>query len=208
MQTIKQVFPWIVGAIFALAIYIWNYGLWPQYFDIAWDEEVRLHDGRVILLHVNRTYERQGRRLERWSGIQSSMEISFETETSKGKFSHKFERGHLVFLDQKNGKWYIGYYAGSVNPSTDIGNRSIYPHVAVLESNGIISKPVSWNDIPRSIVELNIMPPTPDSNGVTKFNGTVLKLETKYQHWVEFPTGPGAHSITRITEEPVQKEVR
>lgn len=84
----------------------------------------------------------------------------------------------------------------------------MYPHVAVLESNGIISKPVSWNDIPTNIVELNIMPPTPDSNGVTKFNGTVLKLETKYQHWAEFPTGPGAHSITRITEEPVQKEVR
>ena len=39
-------------------IYVLNFGFYSRFFDIAWDEEVQLHDGRVILVHVKQTYER------------------------------------------------------------------------------------------------------------------------------------------------------
>lgn len=200
MQTVKQLVPWLIGAIFLFVIYVWNFGLWPVHFDISWDEEVRLHDGRMVVVHIRRIYARQGLRLERWSGVPSSMEFSFDTGTPLGKFNHKFDKGRLVFLDQENGKWYIGYSASRVNESTDIGNRLMDPHVAVLELNGTVSRPASWDEIPSNITDMNIMPPTPNSEGIAKFDGTILDFKTKQNHWNKFPTGVGEYRITRITE--------
>ena len=31
---------------------------WDKHFDLAWEEEVELHDGRVIVVKVKHTYER------------------------------------------------------------------------------------------------------------------------------------------------------
>jgi hypothetical protein len=31
--------------------------IWPREFDLEWDEEVQLHDGRVIVVHLKHTYE-------------------------------------------------------------------------------------------------------------------------------------------------------
>jgi hypothetical protein len=45
MNHLKQLLPWLVGILFIFAIYVWTVGLWPQYFDIAWDEARQLHDG-------------------------------------------------------------------------------------------------------------------------------------------------------------------
>jgi hypothetical protein len=193
----------VVGAL-VFAVYVNNFGLWPRYFDIAWNEEVQLHDGRIMVLHIRRTYERLGLRLERWRGIKRSMEFSFEPHPNS-KFIYKFDSGHLVFLDEKNGKWYIGYYADDGYPSSDLGSLHLYPHMAILSADGKIVKPDSWNDIPVEIKEVNIMPPTPNSQGIAKFRDSLLTIETKRKHWKEHPTGAGEHEITRITEQPISR---
>ncbi|MFZ6709654.1 hypothetical protein [Undibacterium sp. TC9W] len=201
MRKIKKLMYWSSAAIFALTMYVWNYGLWPVHFDINWDEEVRLHNGKIVIVHIKRIYARQGLRLERWSGIQSAMEFSFDTGTPMGKFNHQFNRGRLVFLDQADGKWYIGYSESQINNSTDIGKLSMYPHVAILDASGILTKPSGWDEIPSSITDLNIMPPTPNSEGIAQFNNQLLTLEEKLNHWNKYPTGPGEYRITRITEQ-------
>lgn len=45
-----------IAAVLGLT-YVLNFGLYPRYFDITWDEEVQLHDGRMIVVHVKRTFE-------------------------------------------------------------------------------------------------------------------------------------------------------
>jgi hypothetical protein len=32
--------------------------LWDRYFVLSWDEEVQLHDGRVIIVKLRHTYEK------------------------------------------------------------------------------------------------------------------------------------------------------
>jgi hypothetical protein len=205
MSKAKNIAVCLVVGVLVFAVYVHNFGLWPRYFDIAWDEEVQLHDGRIIVLHIKRTYERLGLRLERWNGIKRGTEFSFEPNPNK-KFVHKFDAGDLEFIDEKNGFWYIGYYADHGYSSSDLGSRHLYPHMAILDVQGKITKPESWNDIPIEITEVNIMPPTPNSEGTAQFRNSLLTLETKKKHWKKYPTGAGEHEISRITEQPISGE--
>lgn len=191
----------------AFAAYVLLFGLWPKYFDIEWDEEVQLHDGRVILVHVKRYYQRKGLQLERFPQYpyRMGMEFSFSPGLPIGRFTHNFKRGNLHFLDQINGKWYIGYYADPGDESSNLGSREIYPHVAVLNPDGSISKPRSWDEVPSEIVRVNIMPSTPDEQAISIFRGTTLTLQTKMRHWASYPTGAGEYAIHRITPQSNSK---
>lgn len=190
-------------AVLGAAIYVLNFGLWPRYFDIEWDEEVQLHDGRVIVVHVKRTFERPGRRLLRYPEYprQSSMEFSFDAGP-QGRFQHTFKHGTLHFLDQVDGRWYIGYHADPGDPSVEIGTRLLYPHVAVLNIDGTIDKPKQWNDVPAVITKANILPATPNPQGVSKFEGKRLTVAEKMAYWGMYPTGAGWGTIHRITPQP------
>ena len=50
---------------------------YPRFFDIEWDEEVLLHDGRIIWVHVKRTFERRSQ-YDRWEGIHRDTEVNFD----------------------------------------------------------------------------------------------------------------------------------
>src|SRR4051812_3847192 len=95
IKTFNYIIGGLVLAMLVGALYIWNFGLWPRYFDIAWDEEVQLHDGRVIVVSIKRTYERMGKRVERWKGLQRATKISFDTGLPIGRFTHEFKAGDL-----------------------------------------------------------------------------------------------------------------
>jgi hypothetical protein len=211
MSHIKQLLPWFVGILLVFAIYVWNFGLWPQYFDIAWDEEVQLHDGRVIVVHMKRTYQRIGLRLERYPQITyfKSMEFSFDTGFPTGKFTHVFNKpGDINFIDFLNDKWYIGYNTDSADNASEFGITNLYPHVVIICRDGSLIKPNSWEDIPSIITNVNVMPPTPNVIGISKFNNSVLTVDEKMRHWEKYPTGAGEHTITRITAAPIQKEMK
>lgn len=196
----------VVLIAFASAFYVWVFGLWPRYFDIAWNEEVQLHDGRIVVVSIKRTYERMGKRIERWKGLQRATEISFDTGLPIGRFTHEFKAGDLNFLDQKDGKWYLGYYADFGDASSELGTRSLYPHVAILELDGQVKKPKSWEEVPTQINQVNIMPPTPNSQGISKFHNTLLTLSSKMRHWSQYPIGADERKIVRLSTKPAQGE--
>lgn len=190
----------------AFAGYVLLFGLWPRYFDIEWDEEVQLHDGRTIVVHVKRTYERRGMRLEQYpeNPRQVSMNFSFDMG-NRTIFEHTFMRGTLHFLDEKDGKWYIGYHADPGDPSVEIGTRLLYPHVAILTMNGSIVKPTSWRDVPAEITNANILPATPNPKVISKFNDKRLTVVEKMAHWNMYPTGAGWGKIQRISSQSTNK---
>lgn len=199
----KKILTWLGVAALAVVVYVSAFGLYPRYFDIEWDEEVQLHDGRVVLVHVKRTYERRGSRLERYPEDPrlASMGFSFNTGPQKA-FQHTFKRGTLHFLDEKDGKWYIGYHADPGDPSVELGSRSLYPHVAILNVDGSIDKPRSWGDVPAEITGANILPATPNPQVISKFNEGHLTVAEKMAHWRMYPTGAGWGTIHRITPQP------
>lgn len=174
---------------------------YPQFFDIAWDEEVKLHDGRMIVVHIKRTYERRGgQQHEQYPAYPRLTSMTFSFERKKGQiFEHTFNRGTLYFLDEKNGIWYIGYNADKGDASVDIGNTDIFPHVALLNLDGSISKPKDWTEIPSEIKDVNILPATPNPKVISKFQGRYLSHAEKMAHFEANPTGAGYKTITRIT---------
>jgi hypothetical protein len=197
----------ILGALAIVLVlaasYVMTSGLYPRYFDIQYDEEVRLHDGRVIVVHIKRVYQRKAPRLEEFPKYPYRMGMEFSFVSGPGpRFSHFFKKGDLGFLDQKDGKWYIGYGMDEGDISAELGSRAIYPNVAILNPDGSVTKPKSWDEVPAEITQVNVMPSTPDEQAMSKFNGTRLTLETKMQHWSANPTGAGDHIIHRITPQP------
>lgn len=189
------------------AVYVAKFGFYPRYFDIEWDEEVQLHDGRMIVVHVKRTFERQGLRLERYPEHPRQLSMYFRFDRQSGKpFEHTFKRGGLHFLDEKDGSWYIGYHADPGDPSVEIGSRNIYPHVAIINPDGTIRKPSSWADIPSEITRANILPATPNPKVVADFQGQRLTNARKMAHWNSYPTGAGYGKIHRITPQTNSQE--
>lgn len=178
-------------------------GLFPRQYDIEWDEEVLLHDGRVVLVHVSRSYERPGLRLERHPEHPRFLGMSFRFEPRPGQaFEHRFVRGTLHFLDEKDGRWYIGYNADPGDPSVEIGARHLYPHVAILEPDGTLRKPSSWQEVPAEITRANVLPATPNAKVIAQFAGQRLSVAAKTAHWQAYPTGAGYGRIHRITRRP------
>lgn len=87
---------------------------YPRFFDIEWDEEVLLHDGRIIWVHVKRTFERRSQ-YDRWEGIHRDTEVSFDAGEKIGVWTKRFERYDTAFLHSKDQNWYfaLGVTTGS-----------------------------------------------------------------------------------------------
>ena len=80
-----------------------------RFFDIEWDEEVELHNGRIIIVHIKRTFERvtASMRRSRWKGMQESTEINFDAEGKIGKYQKKFDGYNISYINFDKGNWYI-----------------------------------------------------------------------------------------------------
>lgn len=160
--------------------YVMNFGLYPRYFDIAWNEEVQLHDGRVILVHVTRTFERRGMRLDRWDGIHRDTEISFDAGGTIGRFTKKFERYDTAFLHNKDGNWYFALGVTTGTPPVELVTRE--KSVLVLKRDGT-QFAIRRDELPSEFRTFNIMPLTPSSVGVAQFDGKKLTISEKRAHW-------------------------
>lgn len=167
---------------------------YPRFFDIEWDEEVPLHDGRIIWVHVKRTFERLSE-FKQWSGVQRDTEISFDAGGTVGRFTKKFQRYDIDFLHEKDGQWYI--YLLNTTGTPPVKLVDWHSAFIILKANGQTEPAQSWDQLPRDFLNRNIMPPSPDAEGIAKFNGKKLTLEVKRAHWRANPAGAGDDEVLR-----------
>ena len=167
--------------------YVMNFGLYPRFFDIAWDEEVQLHDGRVIVVHVKRTFERVSG-FEKWRGIYRDTEIGFDAGGTIGFYVKNFQRHEVSLLEQKADQWFIGLVQTSGTPP--IKWVDFNTPFLVLESDGQLRKE-TLEKFPAEFTNYNLMPVTPNSEGIARFNGQFLTQAEKMKHWTQYPRGAG-----------------
>jgi hypothetical protein len=171
--------------------YVFHYGFFPRYFDLAWDEEVQLHDGRIVMLHIARTFERSGFHLERWGGAYRKTSFSFDAGPPIGRVEQELQRGEVFLLENVRGVWYVGMSAEAGKPIRNVSTDPLDVHVYVLNGNDRATRLASYKDIPEVIQRENILPMTPGIDGTKHFNGTVLTIGRKTSHWGMFPTAAG-----------------
>lgn len=171
---------------------------YDQYFDIEWDEEVQLHDGRVIVVHVKRTFERVVggiAKFERWRGVHRDTEISFDAGGTIGRFTKKFQRYDVDFIHSKDGYWYIYLLNTTGTPPVKLVEWNAA--FLILKLDGEIDQAQSWSQLPTAFLTRNIMPPSPDSAGISIFHNSLLTLEVKRAYWKANPAAAGDDEVLR-----------
>jgi hypothetical protein len=177
--------------------------IYPDLYEISYEEEVQLHDGSMIWVSFTRFWKRRSFSMDQYPKLAFSLgqQFSFDPGNSTGRFSYRFNAGGLNFLHRKNGFWYIGYMGAESDKTTALGSMKILPFVAILKPDGSIAKPNSWSEIPAEFVTHNVLPITPDPSWLGQFNGKKLSHAKKMAHWKQFPTGSDDQRIVRITPE-------
>lgn len=202
MTHIKNILSWLLLALFAFLIYVWNFGLWPRYFDITWNEEVQLHDGRVIVVHIKRTYQRLGMRLFQYDdAIGRLNEISFKTNPGHREIVLRTGLG-LSFLDQIGGNWYLvldgqgpedrpeeppSYWGHDFNQSEQ--------RLAMLSGDKFV--PIRWEQAPQSIQRRNLLFTGMPRDQLASISKKLITLDIKRQLEHQYPPHPEARDITR-----------
>lgn len=182
--------------------YVLNFGLYPRYFTIEWDEEVKLHDGRTLIVHVKRTFERRAM-LQRWLAYDRDTEISFDAGPPLGKFKRKFDRYDVTMIEQQDDKLFIGLEVTTGIPPVALID-SAFP-ILIVAKDGSERPASSWADIP-DFPRQNIMPVTPSPEGILPFSDSLLTWQTKMDHWKNHRRAAGDDGliIQRHTEKKVE----
>jgi hypothetical protein len=167
---------------------------YPPFFDIEWDEEVLLHDGRIIWVHIKRTFQRLNTS-KQWDGIHRDTEISFEAGGKIGRFTKKFERYDVDFLHEKNGDWYLGLGVTTGTPPVQL--TTYEKSILLLKQDGSLTA-FARKELPIEIKTINLMPLTPDSQGAVHFHNKRLTIAEKNLHWQNYRRTAGDGPGTEI----------
>jgi hypothetical protein len=190
----------------AAAIFIVSHGLYPQFFDLAWREEIRLGNGEVKVVETRRTYERPGFRLNEFKDARlHSTQLSFEAIAGGPKVSVKTQL-QPVYLNQLDGVWYlvlVGQDDGlkrTLRHENWGGNyNTLGQRLAIL--NGSEFEPVPWEKAPGAIVFHNLS--STDIFDLAKAKAaenhvmTLGEKQTLMYRYVNTPPGPDPLRITR-----------
>jgi len=138
--------------------------LYDRWFDLEWDEEVQLHDGRVIVVHLKNTYERIHQGFKRYGGTIMSRDttLTFDAGETTGKVTQLFKGFGPSLLDQHEGTWYVmlrggSYYRSQEIPGQDWGR---YPSLNCDEVAKLVGTqfiPIRLQDLPQVFREPNIL---------------------------------------------------
>ena len=182
-QTLKITAQVVLLAGLLLGLYAWQFG-WqsPYRFDLAWEEEVQLHDNRIILVHVRRSYERQSL-LPRADSVRLATGISFDAGPPFGRFSHQFSPEDVALIDQYQQVWY--FVAAPPNAGLQQGERA--PAFWTLRPGTVLQRATRSEKLPEAFTRWNVMPATPDAATLAKFDNTRLPLAEKMRHWTAYP---------------------
>ncbi|MFS2035132.1 hypothetical protein ACEN8I_14010 [Polaromonas sp. CT11-55] len=138
--------------------------LYDRWFDLEWDEEVQLHDGRVIVVHLKRSYERLNQGFTRYGGtiISRDTTLTFDAGGTTGKVTQLFKGFGPSLLDQHEGAWYVtlrggSYYRSQEIPGQDWGRYAWGDCDEVAKLVGTQFVPIRIHDLPRALREPNML---------------------------------------------------
>lgn len=190
-QALKITAPILLLAGLLLGLYVWQFG-WqsPWRFELAWDEEVQLHDNRIIIVHIARSYERHSL-LSRQDSTRLATRISFDAGPTFGRFSHQFAPDDVALIDQYQQVWYV--VAAPAAGVRQAGEQA--PAFWTLRPAQALRPAARGERLPEAFIRWNVMPATPDAATLAKFDNTRLRLDQKMHHWAAYPRSEGGEVI-------------
>lgn len=199
--SVGKFLPLLLMSIVALMVFAKTVGLYPRYFYLEWDEEVRLHDGRLIVVHLKRRYERLGKQFLPYSSVvRRDTEFGFNPDNKN--YNVQLFRGFSpMFLGCYDNVWYMvlygGYYSGSRNlPGQDWGElEGPYGQWAVMFEGGRW-RPISMTRLPSVFQEPNMLLTYGEVEELLGFDGGVISLEDK-RSWLK--KHPLVYSDVKLT---------
>jgi hypothetical protein len=175
--------------------------IYGQYFDIEWDEEVLLHDGRVIVVHVKHTYERLQNGFTRYGGkiIHRDSMLSFDAGGTTGRVTQLFKAGAPLLIDQVDGIWYIAFYWNQRWHRDLLGGQNwggstngLGQYVATVQGKQLV--PISICALPAVARKPNLRFRRDEVGDLAKFDGKLMTLHDK-RGADQIPSSPAEVSI-------------
>lgn len=156
---------------------------YPQYFDVTWDEPVRLQDGSVITVNFKFTHERLSRLSRYERAILRDTTMSFDAGPPFGHVSQVFNRMQPVLLNKYEGNWYAVIVPRGSGDVPAISGQDWGPWQNALgqwplklTANGFKTIPIA--EFPDAIVEQNLIRNVPPDE-MAELDKKQLDLSTK-----------------------------
>lgn len=157
-------------------------------YNLSWDEEVLLHDGEMIVVHVTRHFWRDFQ-LPTFQSfyILRDMEIAFDAGPPWGRYRRRFiGYSEIYMIDREGGSWYIGI-AG--DPGMHQMANPLYP-CWILDADGKEHPAASADDIP-GFARLNVLPFVGPEGLFFRLKGSLVKWDQKLSLWGANPRSGG-----------------
>jgi hypothetical protein len=186
-------------------LYVALFGIYPRYFDISWDEEVRLHDGSVIVVNVKDTYERQGSRLSRYAdAVRRRTQVAFDAGPGFGRITFSTRLG-IRLLDRVERTWYVvlfgqgpfGNYPDETPVQWGHDFSKSEERLAKLQNGRFM--PISWDEAPPNAITAPnfLLSSVSIESFAERYSNTRLTLNDKANLKLAHPPGPNASLIAR-----------
>jgi hypothetical protein len=186
---------------------------YDQYFEVSWDEEVKLHDGRVIVVKLKFFYERLSRTSKYGKAILRDTELSFDAGLPRGRVTQLFKRVRPVMLDQFEGIWYVVLQGlgGSDSPKTsgqDWGETQNFyaDRIARLGSSGFEAIPI--HELPKPLDNKNLLHDYAPVEEWVAFGGRLVDLNTKATYSAKYRPHPSDAKLIRTRPEPAPQQTK
>jgi hypothetical protein len=159
---------------------------YPQIFETTWTEETQLHDGRMIVVRVTRTYQRFDRSSKYEKAVRRTTAVSFDAGPSVGQFSLSV-RGNIAMIDQKDSVWYllISFSDSSYSSSPPVAMDNL--RLVRLEGSNVVGTRHS-RELPSEFRDLNLMHLT-NVEILDQYSGKHITLKDKEEFRKKNNTG-------------------
>ena len=113
---------------------------YSQYFDVTWDEEVKLHDGSVIVVNFKFVHERLSRFSKYDRAILRDTTMTFDAGPPYGRVTQTFNRMQPVLLNKYEGEWYAVIVPRGAGDSPAVSGIAEFPD-AIISQNLVRNVP-------------------------------------------------------------------
>lgn len=175
---------------------------YDQYFAIAWVEEVKLHDGRVMLVNLKFTYERANRSSKYDRTMLRDTELTFDAGAPRGRVTQVFKRVKPVMLDVVDGVWYVVLQGRGGSDSPSLTGQYWGPEqnfygerIAKLGTPGFQAIPIG--ELPVQLKAKNLLYDHAPVEELAALDGKTLVLKFKAEYLTKYRRDPANEELRR-----------